>query len=47
MANIDWKKIIEYIIIIILSGASKNSAVAKASKKFGVSESDIWKRGGF
>lgn len=47
MANINWTEIIKFIIIIILKGTSKADAVKKAAAKFGVSESDIWKRGGF
>lgn len=44
----DWLKIIYYILKLILEdGVSKNEAVSLASKKFGVSESSIWKRGGF
>ena len=42
-----WLKIIKFIIELILAGKSKEAAVAAASAKFGVSESDIWKRGGF
>lgn len=40
-------KIIAYILKIIAEGGSKESAVAAASRKFGVSESEIWKHGGF
>lgn len=42
-----WLKIIRFIIDLIIGGASKEEAVAKASAKFGVSESDIWSHGGF
>lgn len=47
MSNIVWVEIIAYIIKKILEGKSKKDAVQKAASKFGVSESDIWKRGGF
>lgn len=47
MANINWTPIILYILEIIFGGKSKDDAVKKAAAKFGVSESDIWKRGGF
>ncbi len=41
-------KIIYYILKIIFEdGVSKEEAVSLAAKKFGVSESSIWKRGGF
>ena len=33
--------------IIFEEGLSKEEAASLASKKFGVSESNIWKRGGF
>lgn len=42
-----WLRIIKFIIELMLDGQSKASAVAAASAKFGVSESDIWKKGGF
>lgn len=46
--NLDfWLKIIQFIIQLILAGQSKSAAVAEASNKFGVSESDIRKKGGF
>lgn len=44
---INWTEIIKFILWIILKGGTKAEAVSKASAKFGVSESDIWKRGGF
>ncbi len=44
----DWLAIIRFILWIILTeGVSKEEAVSLASKKFGVSESSIWKHGGF
>lgn len=47
MTSKQWVELIIWIIKIIAGGASKASAVSQASIKFGVSESDIWKRGGF
>lgn len=50
MADIDWikwLKIIGEILILIAGGMTKSEAVSKVSAKFGVSESDIWKHGGF
>lgn len=44
----DWLPIIRFILwIIFTEGVSKEETVSLASKKFGVSESSIWKRGGF
>lgn len=40
-------EVILFIIQLILKGSSKTDAVNEASRKFGVSASDIWKRGGF
>lgn len=42
-----WLKVIAYIIQLILEGMSKSVAVSMASAKFGISESKIWKHGGF
>lgn len=47
LSPIDWLKIIAYILKIIIEGNSKESAVSMAAVKFGVSESEIWKHGGF
>lgn len=47
MANINWTLIILYILKLIFEGKSKKKAVEKAAIKFGVSESAIWKHGGF
>lgn len=42
-----WLKVIAYIIQLIIEGMPKSQAVSMASAKFGVSESEIWKHGGF
>ena len=42
-----WLVIIARIIIIIAGGSSRSEAVSKASREFGVSESEIWSHGGF
>ena len=48
MSDIDWLKIIAYILWIIATGGkSKAEAVSMAASKFGVSESAIWSHGGF
>jgi hypothetical protein len=47
MSDIDWVKIIGYILIAIGKGMGASEAVAKASAKFGVSESAIRNHGGF
>ncbi len=47
MTKKQWIELIILILKIIAGGASKASAVSQASVKFGVSESEIWKRGGF
>ncbi|MBE0507430.1 MAG: hypothetical protein IBX50_12060 [Marinospirillum sp.] len=43
----NWVEIIARIILLIAEGMSKEDAVRKASSEFGVSENEIWKRGGF
>jgi len=43
----DWVKIIAEIVLLIAGGMSKQSAVSKISAKYGVSEDEIWKHGGF
>jgi uncharacterized protein YoaH (UPF0181 family) len=47
LSPVDWLKIIAYILKLIIEGMSKGTAVAMAASKFGVSESEIWKHGGF
>jgi len=47
MSETNWIVIILKILELILGGMSKSDAVSYASKKFGVSESSIWKHGGF
>jgi len=42
-----WIRILLYILYLIARGISKQEAVSIASRDFGVSESEIWKRGGF
>ncbi|MEQ8198693.1 MAG: hypothetical protein ABRQ27_11915 [Clostridiaceae bacterium] len=44
---VDWLKIIVYILRLIIDGMSKGTAVAMTAAKFRVSESEIWKHGGF
>ena len=43
---LEWLEIIKKILEIILGGGSKEEAVRRVSKEYGVSESDIWKHGG-
>ena len=43
MAIVDWFAVRLYILKAIFAEASRSAAVASASKKFGVSESDIEK----
>ena len=47
LSDFDWKKLIALILRWIADGLSKEEAVAKAAKKFGVSTSSILKHGGF
>ncbi len=47
MSEIDWEKIIKFIAAELIKGLLTNEAVAKASAKFGVSESAIRNHGGF
>ena len=47
MGDIDWGKILAYILWLILTGKAKAEAVSMAASKFGVSESAIWSHGGF
>lgn len=42
-----WIKIVIFILMLIANGLSREKAVEKAAVKFGVSVSDIWKRGRF
>jgi len=44
---IPWSLIIQFILWLISIGTSKSAAVNLASKKFGVSAAEIFKRGGF
>lgn len=44
---IEWVKIVAEIIEMIAEGLSKDEAVSKAAKKYGVSSSDIYNKGGF
>ncbi len=43
----DWVIIIAKILELIAGGMSKPQAVARAASIFNVSESKIWKHGGF
>ncbi len=43
----DWVIIIAKILELIAGGMSKPQAVASAASMFNVSESEIWKQGGF
>lgn len=47
MSAADWVKLIAEILKLIADGMSKNDAVAKMARKYGVSESSIWSKGGF
>ena len=42
-----WVKIIAKILELIADGQTKDQAVAAVSRMSGISESDIWKKGGF
>lgn len=44
---INWIAIIAKIILLIVEGISKSEAVSCAASKFNISESEIWKHGGF
>jgi hypothetical protein len=43
----DWLEIIAWILKKIAEGMPRSEAVSLASSRFGVSTSDIWKKGGF
>lgn len=43
----DWLEIIAWILKKMAEGMPKSEAVSLASARFGVSISDIWKKGGF
>ena len=43
----DWVIIIAKILELIAGGMSKSQAVASVASMFNVSESEIWKHGGF
>ena len=43
----DWLIIIAKILELIAGGMSKPQAVASVANMFNVSESEIWKHGGF
>jgi len=43
----DWVIIIAKILELIAGGMNKPQAVAYVANLFNISESDIWKRGGF
>lgn len=43
----DWVIIIAKILELIAGGMNKPQAVASAASMFSVSESEIWKHGGF
>jgi hypothetical protein len=47
MNTLEWIKLIAYIIQLVAEGMSQEEAVTRAARKFGVSERDIWNRGGF
>lgn len=42
-----WLRIISEVLKLISEGLSKGEAVSATALKFGVSEDDIWKYGGF
>ena len=44
MAEINWSEIIAFILRLIADGLDKNEAIARASKRFGVSVSGIKSR---
>ncbi len=44
---IPWNLMIQFIIWLISIGMPKTSAVKATASKFGVSEQEIFKRGGF
>lgn len=47
MTALDWITIILEVIRLIAGGMSKADAVSSAADLFGVSESEIWRHGGF
>lgn len=47
MIKQNWVIIVAKIILLILQGMSKNTAVSTASSLFNISETEIWKHGGF
>ena len=47
MSLANWLRIIAEIIKLIADGLPKDQAVSQVARKFGVSESEIWKKGGF
>lgn len=47
MGNVNWVKIILFILKLIAEGMSEESAVCIASKRFGVSPDAIRSHGGF
>ena len=47
MTALDWIKIILEVIKLIAEGMSKADAVGSVASRFGVSESEIWRHGGF
>lgn len=47
MNILNWIQIIAQIILLITEGISKSQAVSSAASKFKISESEIWKHGGF
>lgn len=43
----DWIRIIAELLKLIAQGMSKGQAVSAVARMFDISESDIWKHGGF
>ena len=47
MRKKDWVKILLLILKYIADGYSKSEAVARAARKYSISEEEIWRHGGF